>query len=123
MGFACFSLQVIATTCYTYSIDSYGKEISETSQLFSFIRQTFGFTYASYVVDLCEKIGKQWVFVLFVGFGSVLAFVPVVGLTWKGRERRENLGEPRNVNALDTKKMQSRDRIGKMGKEKKLDEV
>ncbi|KAF8864891.1 MFS general substrate transporter [Acephala macrosclerotiorum] len=119
MGLACFGLQVIATTCYTYSIDSYRAESSETAQLFNFIRQTFGFTYAFYVVDLYGIIGYQWAFFMFMCFGSVLAFAPIVALMFKGQEWREKLGEPRNVNALDTDEMQARDAVDKLGKEKR----
>jgi hypothetical protein len=100
MGLACFGLQVIATTCYIYSIDSYRAESSETAQLFNLIRQEFGMTYAFYVVKLCQKIGYQWAFFLFTIF-NVLAFIPMVMLMFKAREWREKLGVPRNVNALD----------------------
>lgn len=62
MGLACSGLQVVATTCYTYSIDCYREESGETSLLFNFIRQVFGMTYAFYVVDLCERIEYQWAF-------------------------------------------------------------
>lgn len=119
MGLACFGLQVIATTCYTYSIDSYRAESSETAQLFNLIRQTFGFTYAFYVVDLCERIGYQWAFFMFMCFGSVLAFAPIVALMFKGQEWKEKLGEPRNINALDSDEMQARDAVDKLGEEKK----
>jgi hypothetical protein len=59
MGLACFGLQVIATTCYTYAVDCYRPESSETAQLFNLIRQEFGMTYAFYVVKLCGIIGYQ----------------------------------------------------------------
>jgi hypothetical protein len=100
MGLACFGLQVVATTCYTYSIDSYRAESSETAQLFNFIRQEFGITYAFYVIKLCQKIGYQWAFFLFMVFG-VLAFVPMITLMFKGKDWKEKLGIPRNVNSLD----------------------
>ena len=59
MGLACFGLQAIATTCYTYAVDCYRPESSETAQLFNLIRQEFGMTYAFYVVKLCGIIGYQ----------------------------------------------------------------
>jgi len=68
MGLAVFGLQVIATTCYTYAIDSYREEASETSQLFNLARQVFGMTYA-YMVKLCERIEYQWAYFMFVCFG------------------------------------------------------
>jgi len=101
MGTAVFGLQAIATTCYTYSIDSYQAESSEISMLFNFIRQVFGMTFAFYVVKMCEKIGYQWAFVLFAIFGSVLGFIPIVVLMWKGEAIREKMGKPRNVNPFD----------------------
>jgi hypothetical protein len=120
MGLACFGLQVIATTCYTYSIDSYRAESSETAQLFNLIRQEFGMTYAFYVVKLCQKIGYQWAFFLFTIF-NVLAFIPMVVLMFKGREWREKLGAPRSVNALDAE-YEGPLETDKLGKEGKLDQ-
>jgi hypothetical protein len=122
MGLACFGLQVVATTCYTYSIDSYRAESSETSQLFNLIRQEFGMTYAFYVVLLCKKIGYQWAFVLFSIFGSVLAFAPIVWLMFKGQEMRERLGVPKNLNALDTDSVRELE-VDKLGEERKINEV
>jgi len=120
MGLACFGLQVVATTCYTYSTDSYRAESSETSQLFNLIRQEFGMTYAFYVVKLCKNIGYQWAFSLFTIF-NVLAFIPVVMLMVKGTEWRERLGTPRNVNALDAD-YEGPVEMDKMGEEKKLEQ-
>ena len=101
MGLACFGLQVVATTCYTYAIDSYRAESSEIAQLINLIRQEFGMTYAFYVVSLCERIGYQWAFFMFAIFGSVLAFIPIAWLMFWGQKMRERLGVPRNINALD----------------------
>lgn len=88
MGLACFGLQPVATTCYTYSIDCYREKGGDVATLFNFIRQSFGMTFAFYVVLLCQRIGYQFAFVLFVVWGSVLGFVPIVVLMWKGREIR-----------------------------------
>ncbi|KUL89284.1 hypothetical protein ZTR_03621 [Talaromyces verruculosus] len=101
MAIACFGLQVIATTCYTYSIDSYRAQGSETSQLFNLIRQTFGMTYAFYVVLLCKKTGYQWAFFMFAMLGSVAAFLPIVVLMFKGEEIRHKLGVPKNISQLE----------------------
>lgn len=101
MAIACFGLQVIATTCYTYSIDSYRAQGSEISQLFNLIRQTFGMTYAFYVVLLCKKIGYQWAFFMFAMLGSVAAFLPIVVLMFKGEEIRHQLGVPKNISQLE----------------------
>ena len=90
MGLAVFGLQPIATTCYTYSVDSYREQGGEVAALFNFIRQVFGMTYAFYVVLLCEKIGYQFAFLLFTIWGSILAFVPIVVLMWKGKAIREH---------------------------------
>jgi hypothetical protein len=117
MGLACFGLQVIATTCYTYSIDSYRAESSETAQLFNFIRQEFGMTYAFYVVALCERIGYQWAFFMFAILGSGLGFVPIVVLMFRGERIRENLGTPRNVNVFDGEEVREVE-LDKLGEEK-----
>ncbi|KAH8682693.1 MFS general substrate transporter [Xylariales sp. PMI_506] len=97
MGLAVFGLQPIGTTCYTYSIDSYKDQGGDVAALFNFIRQVFGMTFAFYVVLLCGKIGYDIAFVLFVIWGSVLAFVPIVVLMWKGKEIRERLGSPSDI--------------------------
>lgn len=89
MGLSVFGLQPVATTCYTYSIDCHREHGGDVAILFNFLRQTFGMTFAFYVVDLCHAIGYQWAFVLFVIWGSVLGFAPIVALMWKGREIRE----------------------------------
>ncbi|KAK3066227.1 hypothetical protein LTR53_017515 [Teratosphaeriaceae sp. CCFEE 6253] len=72
MGIACFGLQVITTTCYTYSIDCYRREGSEVSQLFNFFRQEIGMTFAFYVIHLADAIGYQWTFFFFACMGSIL---------------------------------------------------
>lgn len=88
MGMSVFALQPIATTCYTYSIDCYREQGGDVATFFNFLRQTFGMTYAFYVVLLCQRIGYQFAFLLFVIWGSVLGFVPIVILMWKGRDIR-----------------------------------
>lgn len=78
-------------------------------------------TYAFYVVELCEKIGYQFAFLMFVCLGSVLAFLPIVALMWKGEEWREQLGTPKRVSALDWEGESSRvDQrvVDKLGEEK-----
>lgn len=100
MGLACFGLQPVATTCYTYSIDCYREKGGEVATLFNFIRQTFGMTFAFYVVLLCQKIGYQFAFILFVVWGSVLGFLPIIVLMWKGREIREWFEKRENGNRV-----------------------
>ena len=102
MAIACFGLQVITTTCYTYAIDCYRPEASEVSQVFNFFRQELGMTFAFYVIDMAERIGYQWTFFFFACMGSILGFIPIVGLMWKGREVRGKLGKPTNINQFDT---------------------
>lgn len=87
MGIAAFGLQVITTTCYTYATDCHREQSNDVAQLFNFIRQTFGFTFAFYAVDLCDSIGYQFTFLLFAILGSVLAFIPILGLI--GRAKRQ----------------------------------
>ena len=103
MGIAAFGVQVIATTIYTYTIDCYRPEGSEVAQLINFFRQEFGMTFAFYALRLAERIGYQFTFLFFAICGGVLAFIPILGLMWKGREWRERLGRPQNVNVFDSK--------------------
>lgn len=102
MGIACFGLQVITTTCYTYAIDCYRPESSEVAQVFNFFRQEFGMTFAFYTIDLAEKIGYQWTFFFFAMMGSVLGFLPIIALMWKGKSMRDWAGRPKNINQFDT---------------------
>ena len=88
-GIAAFDLQVITTTCYTYATDCHREQSNDIAQLFNFIRQTIGFTFAFYAVDLCDRIGYQFTFLLFAILGSVVAFAPILGLIWRGRQLRE----------------------------------
>lgn len=101
MGIACFGIQVLTTVCYTYSIDCYRVEASEVSLLFNFIRQTIGMTFAFYAVKLGADIGYQFEFIFFACMGSILAFLPILWLMWKGKEMREKLGQPKGVNVFD----------------------
>ena len=109
MGLACFGIQIITTTCYTYSIDCYRPEGNEVSQLFNFLRQEIGMTFAFYTIPFAKKIGYQWVFVFFTLMGSFLAFIPMVVIILKGREIREKMGQPRNVNVFDSMMRDVRD--------------
>ena len=88
MGLSVFGLQPIATTCYTYSIDCYREQGGDVATFFNFLRQIFGMTFAFYVVLLCQRIGYQFAFLLFVIWGSVLGLVPILILMWKGKEIR-----------------------------------
>lgn len=96
-----FGIQVVATVCYTYSIDSYRVEGSEVSQFFNFCRQSTSCTVAFYGVKLCNTIGFQFAFIMFALVGSVLAFAPVVWLMWEGAWVREKLGSPANVSVAE----------------------
>lgn len=92
-----FGIQIVATVCYTYSIDSYRVEGSEVSQFINFCRQTTSFTVAFYAVDLCEAIGFQFAFLMFALVGTILVLPSIVWLVWKGGSIRERLGRPINV--------------------------
>lgn len=59
-------------------------------------------TFAFYTIDFAERIGYQWVFVFFAAMGSVLAFIPILALMWKGQEVRQTMGKPRGVNVFDS---------------------
>jgi hypothetical protein len=103
MGLACFGMQIITTVCYTYSIDCYRAEGSDISQLFNFIRQEIGMTFAFYAIEMGDKIGYQFTFLFFALMGSVLAFAPIWVLMSKGQRIREKFGTPKGVNAFDQK--------------------
>lgn len=96
-----FGIQIVATVCYTYAIDCYRLEGLEVSQLFNFVRQETSFTVAFYGVNLCRAIGYHMAFLMFALVGSVLAFVPMLYLLWKGKAIRERLGAPKNVSVAD----------------------
>ncbi|KAL2833751.1 major facilitator superfamily domain-containing protein [Aspergillus cavernicola] len=84
-----FGIQIIATVCYTYSIDSYRVEGSEVAQFFNFCRQSTSCTIAFYGVDLCKRIGYQYAFLMLRLWGVSLLL------------RRERLGKPRNVSVAE----------------------
>jgi len=103
MGIAAFGIQVITTTCYTYAIDCYRPEGSEVAQVINFFRQEFGMTFAFYALRLADRIGFQFTFLFFAICGGVLAFIPILGLMWRGKEWRQRMGKPHNVNVFDSK--------------------
>lgn len=102
MGIACFGLQIITTTTYTYSIDCYRTESGEVAQLFNFIRQEIGMTFAFYAVNLANTIGYQWTFLMFALIGGGLAFIPVLLVIFYGEGWRKRLGNPVGVNTFDS---------------------
>lgn len=58
-------------------------------------------TFAFYAIDLALRIGYQFEFVFFACMGSILAFLPIIWLMFKGQEVRERIGKPKNVNVFD----------------------
>lgn len=80
LGIAVFGFQVVTTTCYTYAIDCHREQSTNIAQLFNFVCQMFGFTFAFYAVLLCDRIGYQFTFLLFAVLGSVGGFYPNGGL-------------------------------------------
>lgn len=91
IGLGCFGLQIITTTCYTYSIDCYREKSGEVAQVFNFARQMIGMTFAFYAKDLGDDIGFQWLFVMYALFGGVLAFIGIVLVMWKGESWRRRI--------------------------------
>ena len=96
-----FGVQIVATCTYTYAIDCYRIEGSEVSQLFNFLRQETSMTIAFYGVDLCHAIGYDMAFLMFALVGSVLAFVPIPVLMFKGQRIRQKMGRPEKVSVAE----------------------
>ncbi|KIK55030.1 hypothetical protein GYMLUDRAFT_887773 [Collybiopsis luxurians FD-317 M1] len=89
MGAACFGVQCITTVMYTYVADCHTSKSAEVAQVFNFVRQEVGMTFAFYAIVLGEAIGGyHLLFVFFVCMGSILAFIPILVLMWKGEEIR-----------------------------------
>ncbi|KAE9405695.1 MFS general substrate transporter [Gymnopus androsaceus JB14] len=97
MAMACFGVQCITTVMYTYSTDCYPSKAAEVAQVFNFVRQEIGMTFAFYAIVLGQAIGGyHLLFVFFACVGSILAFIPILVLMWKGEairaaERRDHL--------------------------------
>jgi len=47
-------------------------------------------TFTFYAIPMAEKIGFRFLFVFFACMGSILAFIPILVLMFKGREIRES---------------------------------
>lgn len=58
--------------------------------------------FAFYAIPMAERIGYQFTFVFFACMGSILAFIPIVVLMWKGKEIRERWGKSVNINVFDS---------------------
>lgn len=93
IGLACFGLQIITTTTYTYAIDCYRDKSGEVAQAFNFARQMIGMTFAFYAVRLGDDIGFQWLFVMYAIFGSVLAFIGILLVMWRGEMWRQKIAD------------------------------
>jgi len=46
--------------------------------------------------------------------GGILAFIPILGLMWKGAEWRQKLGPPKNVNVFD-QQLRANDQVNGKG--------
>lgn len=56
-------------------------------------RQEIGVTFAFYAVPLATAMGGyQWLFIFFSGIGSVIAFLPIVYLMYRGTAMRARMG-------------------------------
>ncbi|KAF5389716.1 hypothetical protein D9757_006047 [Collybiopsis confluens] len=89
MGVACFGVQCITTVIYTYLSDCHTSKSAEVGQVLNFVRQEIGMTFAFYAIVLGQAIGGyHLLFVFFVCMGSILAFIPILVLMWKGEEIR-----------------------------------
>jgi hypothetical protein len=55
-------------------------------------------------------------------FFSILSFLPVAVLMFKGRELRKKSGTPRNVNAPDAD-FEGPVKVDKLGEERKVEEI
>ncbi|KAJ3894524.1 MFS general substrate transporter [Lentinula edodes] len=89
MGMACFGVQCITTVMYTYSADCHLTKSAEVAQVFNFVRQEIGMTFAFYAIVLGEALGGyHFLFIFFACVGSILAFIPILVLMWKGEAIR-----------------------------------
>ncbi|KAJ3776410.1 MFS general substrate transporter [Lentinula raphanica] len=89
MGVACFGVQCITTVMYTYSADCHLTKSAEVAQVFNFVRQEIGMTFAFYAIVLGEALGGyHLLFVFFACVGSILAFIPILVLMWRGEAIR-----------------------------------
>lgn len=91
IGLACFGLQIITTTCYTYAIDCYRDRSAEVAQVLNFVRQIIGMTFAFYAVNWGESIGFQWLFVFYACCGGILTFTGILLVMWKGEKWRNTI--------------------------------
>lgn len=91
IALGCFGLQIITTTCYTYSIDCYRDRAGEVAQVFNFTRQIMGMTFAFYAVDAGEAIGWWALFLIYALLGGVAAFIGIILVMWRGKEWRAKI--------------------------------
>ncbi|KAJ4466982.1 MFS general substrate transporter [Lentinula aciculospora] len=85
MGVACFGVQCITTVI----ADCHLTKSAEVAQVFNFVRQEIGMTFAFYAIVLGEAIGGyHLLFIFFACVGSILAFIPILVLMWKGEAIR-----------------------------------
>ncbi|KAJ7628611.1 MFS general substrate transporter [Roridomyces roridus] len=95
LGFTimCFALQIISTVLYSYCADSYRPQTPEVAQVFNFGLQTFGMTFGFWSIPMGNKIGFQFMG-LTLALLSLVSFIPVVFLMYKGEAIRKKMGAP-----------------------------
>ncbi|EIM91356.1 MFS general substrate transporter [Stereum hirsutum FP-91666 SS1] len=85
MGVACFGVQCITTVISDCHRD-------RSAQVFNFFRQEIGMTFAFYAIPLATAMGGyQWLFILFAGIGSIVAFLPILFLMYRGEAVRAHM--------------------------------
>nr|GAT59083.1 MFS general substrate transporter [Mycena chlorophos] len=95
LGFTimCFAIQIISTVLYSYTADCYKPQTPETAQVFNFARQVFGMTLGFWAIPMGDKIGFQFMG-LTLALVTLVTFIPVIFLMYKGQAIREKLGKP-----------------------------
>ncbi len=86
-----FGLQIITTTCYTYTIDCYGRNSAQVAQVFNFARQIACMTVTFSAKNLGDDISSRWLFMIYAVFGGGLAFMGGLLILWKGQRWREDV--------------------------------
>ena len=73
-------------------------------------------TFAFYAVNLCNRIGYHFTFLIFALLGSVAAFAPMLVLMVRGKEIREKLGIPRGISGLEREESEELENALEQGK-------
>ncbi|KIX05595.1 uncharacterized protein Z518_06467 [Rhinocladiella mackenziei CBS 650.93] len=90
-----FAIQIVSTVTFTYAVDCYEHVAGEVALVLNFCRMEFAFYVSFYLPHYTKKVGYGWAFGIYAIL-SVMLFLPMILLMFKGGQIRKRLGTPQS---------------------------